>query len=162
MVTPLSAVCAWGPAVGTFEGVGECVLRGVADLARHRVRGHVGSTQEPGSDGHAPGDIADTLVGKIADRTKPLKTGDGRRSCDMGPLVTEAAQERVSGYIGAGEEAGATLVVDGRQGEFDADGQSFFVGPTLFDNVGTGMSMYTDEIFGPVLSVVRVEELAGR
>ncbi|MFC5949841.1 CoA-acylating methylmalonate-semialdehyde dehydrogenase [Pseudonocardia lutea] len=105
----------------------------------------------------AVGDIADTLVGKIADRAKALKTGDGRRSCDMGPLVTKAAQERVSGYIDAGESAGATLVVDGRQGEFDADGPGFFVGPTLFDNVQTDMSIYTDEIFGPVLSVVRVE-----
>jgi malonate-semialdehyde dehydrogenase (acetylating)/methylmalonate-semialdehyde dehydrogenase len=105
----------------------------------------------------AVGDIADTLVGKIADRAKALKTGDGRRSCDMGPLVTKAAQERVSGYIDAGESAGATLVVDGRQGEFDADGSGFFVGPTLFDNVQTDMSIYTDEIFGPVLSVVRVE-----
>ncbi|WP_271214986.1 aldehyde dehydrogenase family protein, partial [Pseudonocardia halophobica] len=53
--------------------------------------------------------------------------------------------------------AGATLVVDGRQGEFDADGAGFFVAPTLFDNVTTDMSIYTDEIFGPVLSVVRVE-----
>jgi malonate-semialdehyde dehydrogenase (acetylating)/methylmalonate-semialdehyde dehydrogenase len=105
----------------------------------------------------AVGDIADTLVGKIADRAKALRTGDGRRSCDMGPLVTKAAQERVSSYIDAGEAAGATLVVDGRQGSFDADGQGFFVGPTLFDNVGTDMSIYTDEIFGPVLSVVRVD-----
>jgi malonate-semialdehyde dehydrogenase (acetylating)/methylmalonate-semialdehyde dehydrogenase len=104
----------------------------------------------------AVGDIADTLVGKIADRAKALKTGDGRRSCDMGPLVTQAAKDRVSGYIDAGEAAGATLVVDGRQGEFDADGSGFFVGPTLFDNVATDMSIYTDEIFGPVLSVVRV------
>ncbi|WP_271214950.1 aldehyde dehydrogenase family protein, partial [Pseudonocardia halophobica] len=53
--------------------------------------------------------------------------------------------------------AGATLVVDGRQGEFDADGAGFFVAPTLFDNVTTDMSIYTDEIFGPVLSVVRVD-----
>ncbi|GAA4702711.1 CoA-acylating methylmalonate-semialdehyde dehydrogenase [Pseudonocardia yuanmonensis] len=108
----------------------------------------------------AVGDIADTLVGKIADRAKALRTGDGRRGCDMGPLVTSAAQERVSGYIDAGEAAGATLVVDGRQGEFDADGSGFFVGPTLFDNVRTDMSIYTDEIFGPVLSVVRVDTYA--
>jgi len=105
----------------------------------------------------AVGDVADTLVGKIADRARALRTGDGRRSCDMGPLVTAAARDRVSGYIDAGEAAGATLVVDGRQGEFDADGAGFFVSPTLFDNVGTDMSIYTDEIFGPVLSVVRVD-----
>jgi malonate-semialdehyde dehydrogenase (acetylating)/methylmalonate-semialdehyde dehydrogenase len=104
----------------------------------------------------AVGDIADTLVEKIAERARALRTGDGRRSCDMGPLVTAAARDRVSGYIDAGEAAGAALVVDGRQGEFDADGAGFFVGPTLFDHVGTEMSIYTDEIFGPVLSVVRV------
>jgi malonate-semialdehyde dehydrogenase (acetylating)/methylmalonate-semialdehyde dehydrogenase len=104
----------------------------------------------------AVGDIADILVGKIADRARALRTGDGRRSCDMGPLVTAAARDRVSGYVDAGQAAGATLVVDGRQGAFDADGAGFFVGPTLFDHVGTDMSIYTDEIFGPVLSVVRV------
>ena len=104
----------------------------------------------------AVGDIADTLVARIADRARALRTGDGRRSCDMGPLVTRAARERVSGYIDAGESEGAVVVVDGRQGEFDADGSGFFVGPTLLDHVGTDMSVYTDEIFGPVLSVVRV------
>ena len=104
----------------------------------------------------AVGDIADALVGKIADRARALRTGDGRRSCDMGPLVTATARDRVTGYIDAGVAAGATLVVDGRQSEFDADGAGFFVGPTLFDDVDTDMSIYTDEIFGPVLSVVRV------
>ncbi|GAA1865583.1 CoA-acylating methylmalonate-semialdehyde dehydrogenase [Pseudonocardia alni subsp. carboxydivorans] len=108
----------------------------------------------------AVGDIADTLVSKIADRARALRTGDGRRSCDMGPLVTRAAQERVSGCIDAGESEGAVVVVDGRQGEFDADGSGFFVGPTLLDHVGTDMTVYTDEIFGPVLSVVRVETYA--
>ncbi len=105
----------------------------------------------------AVGDVADTLVGRIAERARGLRTGDGRRGCDMGPLITKAAQERVSGYVDAGESEGATVVVDGRTGEFDADGQGFFVGPTLLDHVGTDMSVYTDEIFGPVLSVVRVD-----
>ena len=108
----------------------------------------------------AVGDVADTLVAKIAERARSLRTGDGRRSCDMGPLVTRAAQDRVSGYIDAGEREGATVVVDGRTGEFDADGSGFFVGPTLLDHVGTDMSVYTDEIFGPVLSVVRVATYA--
>ncbi|MCE0768747.1 CoA-acylating methylmalonate-semialdehyde dehydrogenase, partial [Pseudonocardia kujensis] len=108
----------------------------------------------------AVGDIADELVGKIKSRAEALRTGDGRRGCDMGPLVTSVAKDRVSGYIDAGEAAGATLVVDGRQGSFDADGAGFFVGPTLFDNVRTDMSIYTDEIFGPVLSVVRVDSYA--
>jgi malonate-semialdehyde dehydrogenase (acetylating)/methylmalonate-semialdehyde dehydrogenase len=105
----------------------------------------------------AVGDIGDELVAKIKERTVGLRTGDGTRGCDMGPLVTAQAQERVSGYIDAGEAAGATLVVDGRKPKVDADGQGFFVGPTLFDHVRTDMSIYTDEIFGPVLSVVRVD-----
>ncbi|GAA4972153.1 CoA-acylating methylmalonate-semialdehyde dehydrogenase [Pseudonocardia tropica] len=105
----------------------------------------------------AVGEIADTLVQKIADRAEGLRTGDGRRGCDMGPLVTRAAQERVTGYIDAGVASGATLVVDGRTGEFDADGTGFFVGPTLFDHVEAEAGIYTDEIFGPVLSVLRVD-----
>ncbi|MCX4726916.1 CoA-acylating methylmalonate-semialdehyde dehydrogenase [Streptomyces sp. NBC_01020] len=105
----------------------------------------------------AVGNIADELVARIKARTLQLRTGDGTRDCDMGPLVTAQAQQRVSGYVDAGEKAGATLVVDGREVRPDADGAGFFVGPTLFDHVGTDMSIYTDEIFGPVLSVVRVD-----
>ncbi len=105
----------------------------------------------------AVGEIADELVAKIADRAEKLHTGDGTRACDMGPLVTSVARDRVSGYIDAGEAAGAKLVVDGRGVQPDADGNGFFVGPTLFDQVDTAMSIYTDEIFGPVLSVVRVD-----
>ncbi len=105
----------------------------------------------------AVGDIGDPLVEKIKERALSLRTGDGTRGCDMGPLVTAQARDRVSGYIDAGEAAGATLVVDGRQPDVDADGEGFFVGPTLFDHVTTDMSIYTDEIFGPVLAVVRVD-----
>ena len=105
----------------------------------------------------AVGNIGDQLVDKIAQRAVSLRTGDGIRGCDMGPLVTAQAKERVSGYIDAGEAAGASLVVDGRKPAVDADGDGFFVGPTLFDHVTTDMSIYTDEIFGPVLSVVRVD-----
>ncbi|MDT0353381.1 CoA-acylating methylmalonate-semialdehyde dehydrogenase [Pseudonocardia charpentierae] len=104
----------------------------------------------------AVGEIADDLVDRIAKRAVSLRTGDGRRSCDMGPLVTAAARDRVAGYVDAGEAEGATLVVDGRGITADADGEGYFVGPTLFDNVTTDMSIYTDEIFGPVLSVLRV------
>jgi malonate-semialdehyde dehydrogenase (acetylating)/methylmalonate-semialdehyde dehydrogenase len=105
----------------------------------------------------AVGAAGDPLVRKIAERARGLRTGDGRRGADMGPLVTRAAQQRVSGYVDAGEAAGATLVVDGRGVRPDADGEGFFVGPTLFDHVTTDMSIYTDEIFGPVLAVLRVE-----
>ena len=108
----------------------------------------------------AVGPIADQLVEKIKERTVGLRTGDGRRGCDMGPLVTAVARDRVSGYVDAGEAAGATLVVDGRTVTPDAEGDGFFVGPTLFDHVTPDMSIYTDEIFGPVLSVVRVSSYA--
>jgi malonate-semialdehyde dehydrogenase (acetylating)/methylmalonate-semialdehyde dehydrogenase len=105
----------------------------------------------------AVGGIADELVAKIAQRANALRTGDGLRGCDMGPLVTSAHRDKVAGYVDAGEEAGATLVVDGRTVTPDAEGDGYFVGPTLFDNVTTDMSIYKDEIFGPVLSVLRVE-----
>lgn len=105
----------------------------------------------------AVGDIADELVAKIASRARTLRTGDGLRGCDMGPLVTAVHRDKVAGYVDAGEAAGATLVVDGRSVMPDAEGDGFFVGPTLFDNVTTDMSIYRDEIFGPVLSVVRVD-----
>jgi malonate-semialdehyde dehydrogenase (acetylating)/methylmalonate-semialdehyde dehydrogenase len=105
----------------------------------------------------AVGSIGDELVREIGQRTVRLRTGDGRRGCDMGPLVTAAARDRVAGYVDAGESAGATLVVDGRKVDPDADGEGYFIGPSLFDHVTTDMSIYTDEIFGPVLSVLRVE-----
>ncbi|GAA4393578.1 CoA-acylating methylmalonate-semialdehyde dehydrogenase [Tsukamurella soli] len=109
----------------------------------------------------AVGDIADELVGKVAERARSLRTGDGAGAVDMGPLITRAHADRVCSYIDAGEEAGATVVVDGRtvtpQGRSaDAVADGFFVGPTVLDNVTDEMSVYTDEIFGPVLSVVRV------
>lgn len=102
-------------------------------------------------------DIADELVAKIAERTRSLKVGDGTRGTDMGPLVTVEHRNKVAGYIDAGVEAGATLVVDGREGDVDADSADAFLNPTLFDNVSPDMSIYQDEIFGPVLSVVRVK-----
>ena len=100
--------------------------------------------------------IADDLISKITDRMGKLTTGDGTRGCDMGPLVTQAHRDKVASYLDAGVAAGASLVVDGRVGDIDADGAGFFLRPTLFDNVTPEMSIYTDEIFGPVLSVVRV------
>ena len=109
----------------------------------------------------AVGSVADELVNKIAERARKLHTGDGTRGCDMGPLVTAVHRDKVAGYIEAGIASGAELVVDGRPGQsanqFDAEGEGFFVGPTLFDNVTEDMSIYQDEIFGPVLSVVRVD-----
>jgi malonate-semialdehyde dehydrogenase (acetylating)/methylmalonate-semialdehyde dehydrogenase len=101
--------------------------------------------------------VADELVAKIRERMSTLRTGDGRRGCDMGPLVTRQHREKVASYVEAGVEAGAELVVDGRDQEFDGAADGFWLGPTLFDKVTPSMSIYTDEIFGPVLSVVRVD-----
>ncbi|MDJ0360011.1 CoA-acylating methylmalonate-semialdehyde dehydrogenase [Rhodococcus sp. H29-C3] len=105
----------------------------------------------------AVGGIADDLVAKIVERTTPLKTGDGTKGADMGPLVTKVHRDKVASYVDAGEAAGATIVVDGRKVQADGGDGGFWLGPTLIDNVTTDMSIYTDEIFGPVLSVVRVE-----
>jgi len=105
----------------------------------------------------AVGNIADDLVAKIAERTTTLKVGDGTRTADMGPLVTKAHRDKVASYIDAGEKAGATVVLDGRAVQPDGPEQGFWLGPTLLDNVSTDMTVYTDEIFGPVLAVVRVD-----
>jgi malonate-semialdehyde dehydrogenase (acetylating)/methylmalonate-semialdehyde dehydrogenase len=105
--------------------------------------------------------VADELVSKITERMATLRTGDGRRGCDMGPLVTREHRDKVAGYVQAGVDAGAELVVDGRESNpaqhFDGDEDGFWLGPTLFDHVTPGMSIYDEEIFGPVLSVVRVD-----
>ena len=105
----------------------------------------------------AVGPIADDLVAKIAERTTPLKIGDGTKDSDMGPLVTKAHRDKVASYIDAGEADGAKIVVDGRNVSADGGTDGFWLGPTLIDHVTPEMSVYTDEIFGPVLSVVRVE-----
>ncbi|WP_067548642.1 CoA-acylating methylmalonate-semialdehyde dehydrogenase [Nocardia crassostreae] len=105
----------------------------------------------------AVGPIADDMVSRIAERAKTIKTGDGTRGTDMGPLVTEAHRDKVAAYVAAGESAGATVVLDGREVQADGAEDGFWLGPTILDNVTTEMSVYTDEIFGPVLSVVRVE-----
>ncbi len=100
--------------------------------------------------------VADELIEKITSRMATLTIGDGRRRCDMGPLVTEAHRDRVAAYIDIAHEDGATVVVDGRLIEVDGDPNGFWLGPTLIDNVPTTSRVYTDEIFGPVLAIVRV------
>ncbi len=100
--------------------------------------------------------IGDELIAKIVERMGRLRTGDGRRGADMGPLVTGQHRDKVTGYVAAGVDEGATLVVDGRDVQPDGDADGFWLGPTLFDQVTPDMSIYKEEIFGPVLSVVRV------
>jgi malonate-semialdehyde dehydrogenase (acetylating) / methylmalonate-semialdehyde dehydrogenase len=101
--------------------------------------------------------IADELIEKITERMATLKIGDGRRSCDMGPLITKEHRDKVAGYIDIAQQDGATVVVDGRGVEADGAADGFWLGPTLIDRVPLDSRVYTDEIFGPVLSVVRVD-----
>jgi malonate-semialdehyde dehydrogenase (acetylating) / methylmalonate-semialdehyde dehydrogenase len=104
----------------------------------------------------AVGDVADRLVDALAARLPKLRIGDGAHpDTDMGPLITAEHRDRVAGYVDAGAAAGATVVVDGRDSDVPAGG--FFLGTTLLDHVKPEMTVYADEIFGPVLSVVRVE-----
>jgi malonate-semialdehyde dehydrogenase (acetylating)/methylmalonate-semialdehyde dehydrogenase len=104
----------------------------------------------------AVGDIADPLVAAIRQRVDKLVVGDGSDpASDMGPLITVEHRDKVASYVAAGETQGAVVVVDGRASSVPADG--FFLGPTLLDEVTVDMTCYRDEIFGPVLSVVRVE-----
>ena len=100
--------------------------------------------------------VADALIERIVSRMQQLKVGDGRRGCDMGPLVTEAHRDKVASYIDIAAEDGATVVVDGRGIEVDGDQAGFWLGPTLLDRVPLTSRAYTEEIFGPVLAVVRV------
>jgi malonate-semialdehyde dehydrogenase (acetylating)/methylmalonate-semialdehyde dehydrogenase len=99
--------------------------------------------------------VADRLIDKIIERMRSLKIGDGTKGTDMGPLVTGVHRDKVESYLDAGVAQGAKLVVDGRTAEIDGDAAGFWLGPTLFDGVTPEMTLYTDEIFGPVLSVVR-------
>jgi malonate-semialdehyde dehydrogenase (acetylating)/methylmalonate-semialdehyde dehydrogenase len=100
--------------------------------------------------------VADELIEKITSRMATIKVGDGRRSCDMGPLVTEVHRDKVASYIDIAIQDGAEVVVDGRGVEVDGDANGFWLGPTLIDRVPTSSKVYSEEIFGPVLSIVRV------
>jgi malonate-semialdehyde dehydrogenase (acetylating)/methylmalonate-semialdehyde dehydrogenase len=104
----------------------------------------------------AVGDVADPLVDAIAARLPKLRIGDGTDpDSEMGPLITREHRDKVASYVGQGVEAGAVAVVDGREADVPSDG--FFLGTTLLDRVSPDMTVYTDEIFGPVLCVVREE-----
>ncbi len=102
------------------------------------------------------GDVADRLLPRIRERIHKLKVASGLEpGAEMGPLVTRDHQERVASYVGKGQSEGAELLEDGRQIKVAGHEQGFFLGPCLFDRVTPDMTIYKDEIFGPVLSVVR-------
>jgi malonate-semialdehyde dehydrogenase (acetylating)/methylmalonate-semialdehyde dehydrogenase len=105
----------------------------------------------------AVGNAADALVKELKPMIAGLRVGRGVDDVDMGPLITREHRERVRSYIDAGLREGAALIVDGRNHAQSAKG--FFLGPSLFDHVQAHMRIYREEIFGPVLCIVRVENL---
>jgi malonate-semialdehyde dehydrogenase (acetylating)/methylmalonate-semialdehyde dehydrogenase len=100
--------------------------------------------------------VADDLIAKIKERMVGLKVGDGTRGCDMGPLITREHRDKVASYIDVATADGAVVEVDGRGITADGDSDGFWLGPTLIDKVPLTSRVYTEEIFGPVLSIVRV------
>jgi malonate-semialdehyde dehydrogenase (acetylating)/methylmalonate-semialdehyde dehydrogenase len=106
------------------------------------------------------GDAADPLVSVVSEKARAVRVGPGRDPLsEMGPVVTGAAKERIVGLIGSGEDQGARLAVDGRDIVIDGHENGFFVGPTVIDEVTAEMDVYREEIFGPVLSVVRADSV---
>jgi malonate-semialdehyde dehydrogenase (acetylating)/methylmalonate-semialdehyde dehydrogenase len=127
-----------------------------ADAAVSAAYGSAGERCMALSVAVAVGDVGDRLAAAVAARLPKLTIGDGADAdTEMGPLISGAHRDKVAGYIQAGADAGATLVVDGRETDVPAAG--FFLGTTLFDHVTPEMTIYTDEIFGPVLCIVRAE-----
>jgi len=109
----------------------------------------------------AVGDVGDRLIEKLRPRIDSLRVRNGiEADADMGPLVTAQHKAKVEGYIGKGVEEGAQLLVDGRDFKVPGAENGFFVGPTLFDRVTPEMTIYKEEIFGPVLGIVRVPDFA--
>lgn len=108
----------------------------------------------------AVGDAADVLVDKVTERANNITVAEGTQSnSDMGPVITAAARDRVIKIVGEAQADGASLVVDGRELSVKGNEKGFFVGPSVIDRVTTEMSAYTEEVFGPVLVVVRVADL---
>jgi malonate-semialdehyde dehydrogenase (acetylating)/methylmalonate-semialdehyde dehydrogenase len=108
----------------------------------------------------AVGEAADPLIERLAKRARKVATGPGDSpQSEMGPVITCAARDRITGLIDRGVAEGASLVVDGRKPVIDGYPNGFFVGPTLFDSVTPAMTIYREEIFGPVLCVLRVDSL---
>ncbi|WP_232677324.1 CoA-acylating methylmalonate-semialdehyde dehydrogenase [Nocardioides sp. R-C-SC26] len=104
--------------------------------------------------------VGDALIEKITDRMGKLVTGDGRGAADMGPLITREHRDKVAGYLDVAPADGATVVVDGRETQIDGAADGFWLGPSLVDHVPTDSRVYTEEIFGPVLSIVRIASYA--
>ncbi|MEZ4405349.1 MAG: CoA-acylating methylmalonate-semialdehyde dehydrogenase [Polyangiales bacterium] len=105
------------------------------------------------------GNAADKLIPKIRERIHAMKVGNGLDpESQMGPLITKQHRDKVASYVGRGAEEGATIIEDGRALKVKGHENGFFIGPCLIDNVKPGMSVYDDEIFGPVLSIARAKD----
>ncbi len=137
----------------------DCDLDRTADALMGAAYGSAGERCMAISVAVAVGPVADRLVETLAPRVRALRIGAGTDpEVEMGPLVTRAHLDRVSGYVDLGVEEGAELVVDGRGLKLQGYENGFFIGGTLFDRVTTAMRIYQEEIFGPVLGVVRVPD----
>ncbi len=131
-------------------------LRVTADAAISAAYGSAGERCMAVSVVVAVGDIADRLIPELTTRIAALKIGDGTDpASEMGPLITREAKERVESYVAGAEAEGGVVVVDGREAKFEGDG--FFTGVSLIDHVKTDSKVYREEIFGPVLAIVRVD-----
>ena len=136
----------------------DCDLEGAVNGLMGAAYGSAGERCMAQSVAVAVGDIGDELVSRLAKKAEALKIGPGMdKSSEMGPLVTKQHLEKVKGYVDLGVKEGANLVLDGRDLKLQGYENGFYIGGCLFDNVTTNMRIYKEEIFGPVLSVVRVK-----
>ena len=136
----------------------DCDLEGAVNGLMGAAYGSAGERCMAQSVAVAVGDIGDELVSRLAKKAEALKIGPGMdKSSEMGPLVTKQHLEKVKGYVDLGVKEGAKLVLDGRDLKLQGYENGFYIGGCLFDHVTTDMRIYKEEIFGPVLSVVRVK-----
>ena len=136
----------------------DCDLEGAVNGLMGAAYGSAGERCMAQSVAVAVGDIGDELVSRLSKKAEALKVGPGMdKASEMGPLVTKEHLERVRGYVDLGVKEGAKLVVDGRDLKLQGYENGFYIGGCLFDHVNKDMRIYKEEIFGPVLSVVRVK-----
>ncbi len=136
----------------------DCDLDGAVNGLMGAAYGSAGERCMAQSVAVAVGDVGDELVSRLSKKAEALKIGPGMdKSSEMGPLVTKEHLEKVKGYVDLGVKEGAKLVLDGRNMKLQGYENGFYIGGCLFDHVTTDMRIYKEEIFGPVLSVVRVK-----
>ena len=136
----------------------DCDLDGAVNGLMGAAYGSAGERCMAQSVAVAVGDISDELVSRLSKKAEALKIGPGMdKSSEMGPLVTKEHLEKVKGYVDLGVKEGAKLVLDGRNLKLQGYENGFYIGGCLFDHVTTDMRIYKEEIFGPVLSIVRVK-----